>query len=183
MKTLPLNQGTQGEALISDKDYEWASKWHWSRNNSKTKTSTHYTDLYYVQAFNPHSKITTRLHVEVWVRNYGVIPRGMHIDHIDGNTFNCQLENLRLVTQAQNTYNKKKTSKPCSSQYKGVSWNKKQNKWFSKVQKEGKAIYSPSFTDEILAAEWYDINAMRLFGQYAQLNFPRSNYENKSATT
>lgn len=43
------------------------------------------------------------VHQLVWLAFKGEIPKGMTIDHIDGNKRNNKLENLELVTQSDNT--------------------------------------------------------------------------------
>lgn len=58
-------------------------------------------ERYYRNAqHKPHS-----LHRAVWEYHYGIIPNGMVIDHIDRNTDNNQIENLRCVTQGENNLN------------------------------------------------------------------------------
>jgi hypothetical protein len=37
-----------------------------------------------------------------WKFFYGDIPEGMMVTHKDGNTLNCDPENLRLITRAEN---------------------------------------------------------------------------------
>ena len=46
-------------------------------------------------------------HRVIWEMLNGPIPSGLVIDHIDGNPFNNLISNLRVVTQAVNTRNKK----------------------------------------------------------------------------
>ena len=43
-----------------------------------------------------------RLHNVVWITHNGSVPKGLEIDHIDGNKSNNSVHNLRLVTHAQN---------------------------------------------------------------------------------
>ena len=54
------------------------------------------------------------------------------IDHINGIRNDNRIENLRWVNQSQNQRNKKKLFN-CSSQYKGVSWDKNKNKWEANI--------------------------------------------------
>jgi hypothetical protein len=48
------------------------------------------------------------LHVLVWTAFNGPVPESMQIDHIDNNTFNCNLRNLRLTTREENIANRRK---------------------------------------------------------------------------
>lgn len=58
-------------------------------------------ERYYRNAgHKPHS-----LHRAVWEYHNGPIPSGMVIDHIDRNSDNNQIQNLRLVTQSENNRN------------------------------------------------------------------------------
>lgn len=47
------------------------------------------------------------IHRVVWEINFGPIAEGLCIDHIDGNRLNNRIENLRLVTKAENARNAK----------------------------------------------------------------------------
>ena len=46
------------------------------------------------------------LHRIIWMWHYGDIPKGMHIDHLDGNPSNNFIENLRCCTPQENEWNK-----------------------------------------------------------------------------
>ena len=59
---------------------------------------------------------TTYLHRKIWEDHYGTIPKGMVIDHINGDTVDNRIENLQCITQAQN--NKRANYKPVFSKNK-----------------------------------------------------------------
>eukprot|EP00192_Tetraselmis_astigmatica_P012592 CAMPEP_0117668334 /NCGR_PEP_ID=MMETSP0804-20121206/11489_1 /TAXON_ID=1074897 /ORGANISM="Tetraselmis astigmatica, Strain CCMP880" /LENGTH=386 /DNA_ID=CAMNT_0005476209 /DNA_START=600 /DNA_END=1760 /DNA_ORIENTATION=+ len=61
-----------------------------------------------------------------------------------------------------------------SSQYRGVSWNKKDKKWQSMIFSRGRAMWLGYFKEEEDAARAYDKAAVREKGAKAKLNFPES---------
>ena len=94
---------------------------------------------------------------------------GFLTDHKDLNVLNCQRNNLRLATKAQNRMNSKKTKG--SSIYKGVCWNKKHQLWEAYIKFKQKHIFIGYFTKELWGAMAYDIFAKEYFGEFARLNF------------
>ena len=76
------------------------------------------------------------------------------IDHIDINSFDNRIENLRVVNKSQNIRNQKKR-KNCSSKYKGVCWHNSANKWQVKISIDGKAKHLGLFNNEEEAGEAY----------------------------
>ncbi len=68
------------------------------------------------------------------------IPKGMVIDHIDGDGLNNHIDNLRMLTQQQNSSTRK--SKIGSSGVTGVYKEIKPNKqyWIAKIYSDGNAI-------------------------------------------
>lgn len=97
-------------------------------------------------------------------------------DHINGNGLDNRRCNLRIVTEQENCYNRKKSityaGRPCSSKYKGVNLDKQYNLWKSSIQIDKKRIYLGPFKSEEDAARAYDMAAKKHRGEYAKLNFP-----------
>ena len=93
------------------------------------------------------------------------------IDHINRNRLDNQVCNLRYATISQNSANRQKTSRPKTSQYKGVSLMKKTNKLMAKIRIDGKNLYLGTFTSEEEAAMAYDLKAQEAHGEFAVLNF------------
>jgi hypothetical protein len=97
-------------------------------------------------------------------------PKGMVVDHINGNGLDNRRSNLRICTQQQNLYNSRPKGK--SSRFKGPCWDKSRQKWIVIIRYEGRNMQIGRFDDEVEAARAYDRKAYELFGEYAWLNFP-----------
>ena len=69
------------------------------------------------------------------------------IDHIDRNTLNNNVTNLRYVTYQINNRNTTK-KKNCSSIYKGVSWYKQDKKWEANINIDRKKIHLGRYNTE-----------------------------------
>ena len=96
-----------------------------------------------------------KLHRYLWEQVNGPVPEGMTLDHIDGDTHNNDLSNLRLVTQQDNTRNGK-LSKNNTSGVNGVVWNKRDSKWTARVKVDYKQLYLGQFDD------WFEAVCARM---------------------
>ena len=112
-------------------------------------------------------KLLHRLLAETFIPNPNNL---LFVDHVDRNTKNNSLSNLRWVTRQQNNMNASKTKGNTSSLYKGVCWNKQKKKWQSSIQINGRDIYLGLFNNEIEASRAYNEKALELFGEFAVLN-------------
>jgi len=155
MKTIKLTQNQV--ALVSDEDYDFLNQWKW-----------------YAKKSGANSFIAMRGEKESGKRKticmHRVICPGEVIDHKDGNSLNNTRENLRSCTSNQSHQNRQRTKG--SSQYRGVSWSKKNRKWIGRVKNDRRSIYLGSFADEEQAARAYDKTAREVYGEFARLNFP-----------
>lgn len=97
-------------------------------------------------------------------------PPNKVVDHKDGDILNNKKNNLRICDQKNNIYNSR-PNKNSKSKYKGVTWDKSKNKWVSKIGFEGKNSHIGYFHSEVEAAKAYDKEAIKLFGEFAYLNF------------
>ena len=104
-----------------------------------------------------------RIHRLIWMMIYGMTPR--NIDHIDGNTTNNQISNLREVTHQQNMMNRKKR---CDSKsiYKGIY--KVKNSWVAEIWFMNKRHYLGSFKTDKEAGIAYVQAAKKLHGNFAR---------------
>ena len=70
--------------------------------------------------------------------HYGSLPKS--IDHIDGNSLNNKIENLRACTASENLCNARLRSDNTSG-VKGVDWFKPQQRWRARVKLDKKEFH------------------------------------------
>lgn len=93
------------------------------------------------------------------------------VDHINHNITDNSIDNLRWCTPKENARNKRKTNKPKSSMYKGVSMAIGNNKWRVFIcGNNGMNQHVGYYDTDIEAARAYNIRATELYGEYASLN-------------
>jgi hypothetical protein len=105
-----------------------------------------------------------KAHRVAWALFHGRWPEGV-IDHINGNTFDNRLTNLRDITQQQNTFNSG-PSKNNKCGTKGVYLRKDTSKWQAEITLNRKKISLGSHATKELAAAAYAKAATELFGGF-----------------
>lgn len=109
-------------------------------------------------------------HRVIWAMQTGYCPT-QQIDHIDRDKANNRWENLREASGSQNQANRL-SKENSSSKYLGVSWCNTYKKWRAHVRDKKRGVFLGRFDDEIVAAKKYDAHAIRIHGEFANLNFP-----------
>jgi hypothetical protein len=79
-------------------------------------------------------------------QNLKLADRKAKVDHIDRNPLNNSNENLRIVTNQQNTFN---------TAARGTTYKARLNKWEAKIAINGKTIYLGVFPTEAEAHQAY----------------------------
>ena len=80
-------------------------------------------------------------------KDFDFVNSDLQIDHVDRNKLNNSIDNLRVVTNQQNSFNRSNT--------KGFTWDKKAKKFQAKIQLNGKTKFLGRFNDEADARQAY----------------------------
>ena len=133
----------------------WMSK-------DKIKKPCNGVNGYLQVTLNSNGKRRTRtIHQLVAVAFLNHTPCGhkLVIDHINNDKLDNRVENLQIVTTR---FNSRKTQVNYSSQYKGVHWCKRSNKWRSEITINKKKIFLGYFEKEYDASVVYQNKLLSL---------------------
>lgn len=162
MKTIKLTQGY--EAIVDDEDYEKLNQRKWHVLIAPKR------DVKYAG----HSFWDTKAKRTDHIRMHHMIigkQNGFDVDHINRNGLDNRRANLRHCTQSQNIANTtpRKNNK---SGFKGVT-ETPNGTWHAVIRENGKPNYIGNFRHSKEAAKAYDKEALRIYGEFAYLNFPK----------
>jgi len=107
-------------------------------------------------------------HRLAWFYQYGEWPNE-RIDHVDGDSSNNRISNLRQATHSQNMHNRKRCSRNTSGA-KGVFWCEHRNKWRARIGNNGKTQSLGRYDTIEEAREAYRIAAEKLHGEFSCLD-------------
>jgi hypothetical protein len=139
-------------ALVDAEDYEWLNQHRWHAS-----PATGHSTVYAKRSTRHGSVFMHRMIMQP--------PKGMVVDHINGNGLDNRRCNLRICTRQENAQNRRKHVDG-KSRFIGVS--PCGNKWQAFVGHE----YVGHFDDEVEAAKARDRKAIEMYGEHAWLNFP-----------
>ena len=156
MKEILLTQNKV--TFVDDEDFERLNKHKWSvmKHRNTFYASRHSTTL-------NGKRNTIRMHREIMS-----VPKGVAVDHKNGNGLDNQKNNLRLATNQQNQFNQKLPRKNNKLGIKGVHWHKRDKKFYAQIGINGKVIYLGSFNVLGDADSAYRIAEEKYFGEFAR---------------
>jgi hypothetical protein len=118
VKIIKTNQNQK--ILIDDQDYELVSKYNWH----VCKRPKRYTYYAFTHIFNDKGQRST-LQIGRLILGLKTGDK-QQMDHINRNGLDNRRCNIRICSHQQNQLNRKSWGK---SKYKGVTWNKRNQKW------------------------------------------------------
>lgn len=156
MKEIQLTQNKV--ALVDNEDFERLNLHKWYALKSR--------NTYYAVR---NSKIINGKRFEIRMhREIMNAPKGIQVDHRNGNgLYNCK-ENLRFATNRQNCFNQKKPHKNNKLGIKGVHWNKKKKKFIAQIRIGDKKVHLGYFNVMGDADSAYRIAEEKYFGEFAR---------------
>jgi hypothetical protein len=151
MKLIKLIKLTKGMfAIVDDEDFDIVNsiKWNYSHGYASRNKGCNGINHRFMHRF---------------ILNYD---GSLQVDHINGNRLDNRKENLRIVTNQQNQFNRNKNKKGGTSKYKGVYFNRDNNNWRARICLNGITYNIGSFKNEEEAFSAYKNKASKLFGEY-----------------
>lgn len=155
-KLIKLTRGYS--AVIDEADHAEVAQYRW---HARVDNHVVYAARNAKKAGGGYSTLRLHTFLTGWSR----------VDHIDGNGLNNCRSNLRAATALENNQNASKRA-AAYSQYKGVSWCKRERRWFAQIQHRRQHRHLGYHATEVEAALAYDAAARELFGAFARPNFP-----------
>jgi len=160
MIEIPLTQGQV--ALIDDDKYDLVSQYKWFATYLPNGRCFYALTSIYVNGM----KKQLYLHRFLLGLEFG---NKLQADHINKNTLDNRLENLRIATSAENCRNRRKR-RDNTSGYIGVSWHKRECKWRTQIKTDGIMKHIGYFRNKHDAARAYNEAALKYHGEFAELN-------------
>jgi len=153
-------QLTKGKVAVVDDDlFNYLNQFKWYANNLNGK-------FYAVRRFmvKKGKQSVILMHRDIMKPNKGFV-----IDHIDGDTLNNSINNLRICKHEENLRNQK-INKNNKSGFKGVYFCKQRNKFRAEIKKDRQKYFLGLFIDPKDAASAYNEAAIKYHGEFANLN-------------
>jgi len=95
----------------------------------------------------------------------------LSVDHINGDTTDNRIENLRMATPLQQNRGFQRKRKNCTSIYRGVCWAKEIKRWKANIKSGAKLRHLGCFGTEVEAARAFDKAAIEAGFFTEALNF------------
>ena len=144
--------------MVDDEDFDRINQWKWTAYKGGKSLYALRKDF--------SSGVGVNVALGRFILN---APKGLRVDHRNGNGLDNQRHNIRLCTHAQNMANRRKTDGRTSN-FKGVAFQTKERMFSAQIKVNYESIHLGLFESEIDAALAYNNAARKHFGEFARLN-------------
>jgi len=162
IRLIPLTQ--HQNAIVDAADFDWLSRFNWyaayGRGAKEIRSESYY-------AVRNQDRKMVWMHLEILGCN-----SDEEGDHRNNDTLDNRRDNLRKCSHLQNMHNAR-IRRDNTSGFKGVASDRTSGKFVAQIRHEGRRVKLGYFKSASDAARAYDEAALRLFGDFARLNFPR----------
>lgn len=127
-------------ALVDDEDFEWLNQWRWALTGDGCYVSRKYR----VGPRSGNRTKTIRMHRAILGLDEG---HPFHVDHLNHDGLDNRRGNLRVVTRFENMQNRL-PQRGSSSRFRGVSWDRRRQRWAAETKLYGRRFWLGYFEDE-----------------------------------
>lgn len=135
--------------------YHWHACWQPEVQSYYAKTSVYFEGCKNCTTFYLHKIVTDTSGIEYYV------------DHIDHNTLDNRLENLRVSLRKDNSTNRKSRNRNNQSGYRNVFWCNTSKRWLVRLQIDGKTKELGRFKDVDEAGRLAEEMRQKYYKDYA----------------
>lgn len=160
-RLIPLSGG-KAHAMVDPWAFEFLSQWKWQVSEKGYARRT--------VVFDGKASL-------IWMHRVVCgAPENAIVDHANKNTLDNRFANLRWANASNNNRNRKPNARRALGiRYKGVYRNNNCGTFYARISHKSdgrsRSVYLGSFASAEEAARAYDAAALRLHGEFAQLNF------------
>lgn len=151
------------EILVDDADYEWLNSFRWHLKKSREK--------YYPTRgiYDPVTQNTKSMKMSRMIMD---APKGILVDHRNGDTMDHTRGNLRLATNSENGFNSRIPTHNTSG-YKWICWDKSRSKWHVSTKLNQKKINVGRFDTLEEAIQAVQDKILPLMGEFVPSEYSR----------
>ncbi len=152
MKELKLSNNKS--SIIDDDIYDYLSKFKWYYNKGYARRRARKSE-----GLNREKVMLHRFIINA--------KEGEIVDHINGNTLDNRVNNLRIVSNKENVWNST-YMRNTKSGVKGITWHKRDKVWMVRIQKNGIRYSLGNYGSLKEAKKIYLNKNKELYGEYAR---------------
>ena len=154
MQKISLTKGLI--TIVDDEDFIALSVFKWCVTNRMGK--------FYAVRRPPGQRGGNLIAMHRWIMK---APKGLDVDHINGDSLDNRRTNLRVCTHRDNLRNRRGPTRISTTGIRGVGWDKSRNKFTVKLKLGDRTKFLGRFDELSLATKTANEARVKYFGEYA----------------